>query len=275
MASEAAVPPAADDAPLFNPLRDLDRRGKIVIGVLVLLANLPLIHYVFRHQLADMPVVLTAPPFHDDFNRQEIGPSYWTTGGDWRIENGELHAPGVKNNPLWLQASINGDVAIDFDVRSTSPEGDIKFEAFGDGLNHASGYVFVFGGWNNQISILARLNEHGVAFDSRDGKGMQGPANMPEQNAVAGRTIAELYRNGTFGKDAEFRLERRDVRVAIGATYHMRIERKGSDLKWYVNGQLFIELDDPMPLQGRKHDRVGPSAWESDLYFDNLNIVAL
>lgn len=274
MASEAATPPATDHAPLFAPLRDLDRRGKLLIGALVLVANLPLLHYVVRHQLAAMPVVATIP-FHDDFNRAEIGPNYWTTGGDWRIENGELHAPGVKNNPLWLQASLPADVAIDFDVRSTSPEGDIKFEAFGDGLNHASGYVFVFGGWNNQVSILARLNEHGVAFDAASGKGMQGPANMPEQNAIAGRTIAELYANGTFGNDAEFRIERHDVRVQIGATYHMRMERKGHLLKWLVNGTPFLELDDPMPLQGRKHDRFGPSAWESDLFFDNLAIVPL
>lgn len=274
MASEVAAKPAVDDAPLFNPLGDLDRRGRIILGVLVLLANVPLIHYLFRHVLTPMPVTTTIP-FKDDFNREEIGPNYWTTGGDWRIENGELHAPGVKNNPLWLQASLPADVAIDFDVRSISPEGDIKFEAFGDGLNHASGYVFVFGGWNNQVSIIARLNEHGVAFDAASGKGMQGPPTMPEQNAVAGRTIAELYRNGTFGEGAEFRIERRDVRVEIGTRYHMRVERKGSDLKWYLNGQLFLELDDPMPLQGRKHDRFGPSAWESDLFFDNLAITPL
>ena len=73
-------------------------------------------------------------------------------------------SPGVKNNPLWLKAKLPENVAVDFDVRSMSPEGDIKCEIFGDGSDHASGYVLIHGGWNNSISIIARLDEHGASL---------------------------------------------------------------------------------------------------------------
>ena len=52
------------------------------------------------------------------------------------------------------------DVRIEFDVRSEGADGDIKWEAFGDGRNHASGYVFIFGGWHNREVRIAKLDEH-------------------------------------------------------------------------------------------------------------------
>jgi hypothetical protein len=52
-------------------------------------------------------------------------------------------------------------VAIEFDVRTESAEGDLKCEVFGDGRDHASGYILVFGGWKNTVTTIARLNEHG------------------------------------------------------------------------------------------------------------------
>ena len=40
---------------------------------------------------------------------------------------------------------------------SESPDGDIKFEVFGDGAKHESGYIAIFGGWQNRLNIIARL----------------------------------------------------------------------------------------------------------------------
>lgn len=197
---------------------------------LVISAHLPFIVYLTR---GAAPVTASVP-FSDDFERTEIGPSYFAIGGHWRIEKGVLHSPGVKNNPLWLQARLPDDVAVELDVRSESNEGDIKCEIFGNGRDHASGYIVVFGGWSNSISVLARLDEHG-----RDRK------------------------------------ENRSLRVQKGKTYHVRIERKGGMLSWYLDSALVLQWDDPAPLRGPGHDRFGFSSWEADLFFDNLKIQPL
>jgi hypothetical protein len=126
-------------------------------------------------------------------------------------------------------------VAVEFDARSESTSGDrtgdIKFEIFGNGRDHASGYVCIFGGWGNTISAIARLDEHGAN-----------------------------------------RKERKDRKVAPGRTYHMRVERRGALLRWYVDRELFMQYDDPRPLEGRGHDRFGFSGWAADLLFDSLRI---
>jgi hypothetical protein len=60
-------------------------------------------------------------------------------------------------------------VEVSFDTWSDTAEGDIKCELFGDGTSTstgkgaytATGYVLVFGGWGNTLSIIARMDEHG------------------------------------------------------------------------------------------------------------------
>lgn len=133
-------------------------RGQLIAVLAVVLAvNLPFIHYLLR---GEAPVTAQVP-FSDDFNRDAIGSNYFTTGGHWRIHDGWVHSPGVKNNPLWLKARLPADVAVEFDVKSEAADGDIKAEIFGNGRDHASGYVVIFGGWSNTISVIARLDEHG------------------------------------------------------------------------------------------------------------------
>jgi hypothetical protein len=218
-----------------DPDRPLGRRGWLVLALCVAAANVALVHRALRGEAA---AHLAGPRFRDDFSRAAIGPGWFTTGGHWRIAGGELWAPAVKNNPLWLELRLPRDVAVEFDARSEtaggSRPGDIKFEIFGDGRDHASGYVCVFGGWGNEISVIARLDEHGAD-----------------------------------------RKERRDRKVEPKRTYRMRVERRGRVLRWLVDGQPFLEYDDPRPLAGRGHDRFGFSGWEADLFFDNLTIEPL
>ena len=194
---EKVPAPGPDVVPTFNPLLELTKRQAWLLGGLILLANIPLIHYGVRHVLMEMPVTTTIP-FQDDFSRAELGPNYWTTGGLWRIEGGELHFPGVKDNPLWLQAKLPNDVGIDFDVRSMNAEGDIRFEMYGDGLNPGSGYRFIFGGMNNQLTAIAKLDDHWPAFDANEvGMAAGGGEN---QSLVAGHTLDELSRTGVLGR---------------------------------------------------------------------------
>ncbi len=107
--------------------------------------------------------------FSDDFERAELGKNYARTGGNWRIENGKLRVQGAKNHPLWLLRTLPRDVRVELDARSMSESGDIKVEIFGDGASRATadsytatGYVVIFGGWNNSKNVLARMDEHGA-----------------------------------------------------------------------------------------------------------------
>jgi hypothetical protein len=70
------------------------------------------------------------------------------------------------------------------------------------------------------------------------------------------------------------RLEKRsDCRP--GKMYKWRVERSGNVLTWYLDGNLYMRLDDPKALRGRGHDRFAFNNWMSDVYFDNLSIKAL
>jgi len=107
-------------------------------------------------------------PYSDDFERADPGPSWKNTGASYRIDKGELVINGAHNHPLWLTSPIPRDAVIELDAWSNDPAGDIKLEAWGDGKSYATSleytatsYVFILGGWHNQISAIARMNEHG------------------------------------------------------------------------------------------------------------------
>jgi hypothetical protein len=176
--------------------------------------------------------------FSDDFERSQLGSAYNKTGGNWRIENGELRVKGAENHPLWLLRTLPRDVRVEFDARSESPEGDIKVEIFGDGASYAkhdsytaTSYVIIFGGWDNSRNVLARMDEHG---DDR-----------------------------VVGKPRK---------VVSGRSYRFWMERIDCTLSVWVVDVFFLEMDDSEPLGGRGHDHFGFNNWQSDLWFDNLKV---
>ena len=106
--------------------------------------------------------------FSDDFSREQLGPAWHPTGDGVSIRDGRLVLRDVRNHPVWLERPLPDDVRIEFDAWATSDEGDIKVEVAGDGNSHAtapnyvaSGYVLVFGGWNNTQNAIIRRDEHG------------------------------------------------------------------------------------------------------------------
>ncbi|MCC6337713.1 MAG: hypothetical protein IT380_27435 [Myxococcales bacterium] len=257
-----AVPgPAANEsapAPWSSPARP-SRVSLGVIAAVVLLVNLPLVHFFL---LRPAPKTTVTLPFTDDYSDPStVAQHYWSSGGLWRTVDGWLLSPGVKNNPLWLQASLPQDVAVEFDVKSMSAEGDIKVELFGDGSDHASGYVLIHGGWNNSISIIARLDEHAPS--------------LAALNAEAQKRGGNLVSSGVYNPGTRVRVEANPFRVEQGRSYHWRIERRGSVLTWSIDGQPFMSFDDPFPLAGKGHDRFGFSSWEAQLFFDNLRVTPL
>lgn len=252
----AAAPP--DPRAWQGPQRP-SRAALAVIAGVVLLVNLPLIHY---YLLRGAPAASVPLPFFDDYSDPgTVAQRYWSSGGLWRTVEGQLLSPGVKNNPLWLSAALPQDVAVEFDVRSMSPEGDIKVEIFGDGRDHATGYVLIHGGWNNSISIIARLDEHAPA--------------LGVLQAEAQKRGGDLVSSGVYRQDTRVRVEANPFRVEQGRTYHWRVERRGRALSWFIDGQPFMTFDDPFPLAGKGHDRFAFSSWEAQLYFDNLRVTPL
>lgn len=135
----------------------MSKKQWAVVAVIAVGINVPFLIRALR----PVQAVTAAVPFEDNFDRDSIGSNYVSFGGNWRIEDGKLHSPGVKNNPLWLNARLPQNVAVEFDVKTKTKNGDLKCEIFGNGWDHASGYVVIMGGWSNKISIIARLDEHG------------------------------------------------------------------------------------------------------------------
>ncbi len=181
----------------------------------------------------------------DDFNRGGLGPDYNRTGGGYRIAGGVLNAKGAHNHPLWLARKLPaGDLQIDLDAWSTSPDGDIKIELYGDGKSYdpdgnryqATGYVLVLGGWKNSKSIIARMDEHGDEMATRT------------QPAV----VANQH-------------------------YHWRIIRRHDTIEWFVDDLTtpFLRYQDALPLAGRGHEYLAFNNWETDTWFDNLVIKRL
>ena len=184
---------------------------------------------------------ISAEGFSDDFDRKDIGGDWLSTGGPYSIRDGLLRVKGARNKPLWLRRTLPRDVRITFDVRSESPDGDIKIELFGDGVSKAehesytaTSYVVIFGGWLNTKNVIARLDEHG---DDR----------------VVGRPY----------------------KVAQGKTYHMKIERRGDTLRAWADDHELATMTDPKPLEGPGHDHFAFNNWQAELFFDNLRIEPL
>lgn len=191
-------------------------------------------------------------PFSDDFERTSLGASYRTTSSAWRISGGRLCATRAHNQPVWLARRIPRNARIEFDAQSSSPDGDIKVEVWGDGesgatkrsYDDATSYVVIFGGWKNSFHVLARKNEHG-----RDRKQLE----LDDETNDA-----------------------RLLPVEPDRTYHFRVERRdGKTVRWFVDDIEILSFHDPEPLAGPGHDHFGFNDWETPVCFDNLAITPL
>jgi hypothetical protein len=183
-------------------------------------------------------------PFTDNFDRAELGADWNDTGKAARIKDGELNLAKAYNHPVWLRRKLPHNAQIDFDAISRSPAGDLKVEIYGDGESFdadkgrydPTGYMVVFGGWNNSKSIISRLGEHDeavkIAYD---------------------RVGAEPL-------------------VLPGKSYHFTITRRGGTIEWKLDGAPYLSWTDPEPLSGAGHEFFAINDWEADVSFDNLSI---
>ncbi len=201
----------------------------------VALATVPLLQPLFR---GEAPSTIPGPPFADDFERREIGSHWRSTGGPWMIRGGELWGAGTRNNPLWLGMALPPEVAVEFTARSETATGTRPGDL--------------------KFEIF--------------GDGRAAASGYVLVLGGWGNTVSTIARLDEHGAD---RVERTDRRVEPGRTYRMRVERRGTVLRWLVDGDEFLVLDDPAPLSGPGHDRFGFSSWDADLFFDDLRIESL
>jgi hypothetical protein len=180
--------------------------------------------------------------FTDDFDRGMIGNDWLTTGGGVTLERGAVRLADVHNHPMWLRMPLPDDVRVEFDAWAETDEGDIKVELAGDGHSYstsasytATGYVFILGGWNNTLDVIARKDEHG---DDRLAV-PTAPAIEPERR------------------------------------YRVSITRRAGELRFEVDGRLVAEFVDDQPLTGEGNQHFAFNNWEAPTRFDNLIVYAL
>jgi hypothetical protein len=174
-------------------------------------------------------------PFSDNFERTVLGGDWNVTGGAWAIREGRLCVSGAHNHPAWLLRRLPVNARIEFEATSSSPEGDLKTEVWGDGLSAATGtaytnatsYIVIFGGWKNTFHVLARLDEHAP--------------------------------------------DRTEIRVAPGETDRA----DGKTVRYFVDDIEILSLKDPSPLVGEGHEHLGFNDWQVPVCFDNLTITPL
>jgi hypothetical protein len=179
-------------------------------------------------------------PFTDSFDRGEVGSDWHNTGGDYKTTGGVLSIQGARNHPLWLRRKLPENVIVELDATSRSPQGDLKIELMGDGQSFdpdgnrydPTGYMFVFGGWNNSLSIISKLGEH----------------------------------------DDAVKASRSAPRVEPGRTYHWTITKRGGVLDWQIDGKPFLQVLDPQPLSGPGHEFFAINNWETDVSYDNIRV---
>lgn len=82
-------------------------------------------------------------------------------------------------------------------------------------------------------------------------------------------TISAIARLDEHGRD---RRERKPTAVTGPKTYRWRIEKKGGDIRWLIDGEPYLTFSDPNPLQGPGHDRLAFSNWLNRVRYDNLSV---
>jgi hypothetical protein len=158
----------------------------------------------------------------------QVGSGTWDMASRWICTPGWSWYAGWSDRiaAVWNKKSFEGDFAIEVFAASkmdspTPPyylhPRDLNITVSGDGRDLASGYSFVFGGWNNTATRILR-----------------GTQTVAETDQVLLPTSATYH-----------------------ATSHhkwfcLRVEKTGDTISYYVDRKLALQYKDPKPLTGKR-----------------------
>jgi len=144
----------------------------------------------------------------------------WTCGPQWSFFGGR--SPGLA--ALWSKARYEGDVTLECYVANQMEAGqdfnggertptDLNVTLCGDGVNLGRGYNFIFAGW--------------------------------------GQTFSRLLRGSAVLAEQPFRLGAWEQMLTTHQTWcHLRVQKRGGQLRLFVNDRLVLSATDPDPLPG-------------------------
>ena len=182
-------------------------------------------------------------PISEDFDSGRLNLELWRATLDvYEVRDGALYVEGAKNHPMWLKRRIPCNVKIDFVTWSDSAEGDIKVEVFGDGKSSADDEGSYVG--TGYVFIMGGWRNTVNTIARRD----EHEGRMIEEN---------------------------ETKVEPGRRYRWSIRARGSAIQWYVDGRLFLEVEDQDPLCGPGNEAFAFSNWGTPVHFDDLSIVPL
>lgn len=173
----------------------------------------------------------------EDFER---GLDRWSNAsGNWRIEKGRLFSgdKAEENQGLWLkEALLPANVRVEFDAESVK----------GNNKVFQGDMKFEFGGDKPQ-----HLSGYIVIF----GGWKNSLSTIAKNEEHTGRLVIDTAK-----------------KVVEGKKYHVAFVRYGKELRWYLDGELFMQVKDKDVLGGGVF---GFNNWDSRFFVDNLKIFKL
>jgi serine/threonine protein kinase len=175
--------------------------------------------------------------YEEDFKRPGLEERLEIVGGEWAVENGELHIKKGTPQVVYLRQRVVGDVRIEFECYL---EGEYLSDVscFLSALPIAnlkkacdSGYIFQYGANGNLKSFLQRPKHR-------------------------------LW-------------EKNHAPLMPGIRYRVSVERAANRFTCMVNDEVLCRVDDPNPLQGPERGLLGLYGYHSDTHYTSFKVYRL
>lgn len=174
--------------------------------------------------------------FIDTFERDELGSAWTPAVGDWVIEDNKLAGAGV----LFSTSGFPGD----------HPPGFLRIEFDATAETQAVGV----GGEDDETEMVISDMSAFIHARPDDGDGWQAFRNgYFFQFGGRHNTLNRILRNGR-----DFIVDRNpEVLIVPGQTHHLVAENDQGTLRFWIDGQLIFQENEPNSLMGPGIDRVG------------------
>jgi hypothetical protein len=198
---------------------------------------------------------------HENFSRGML--DWWSEGGERvRVEGGRLlvsadnpKIPGGGVATVWHKATHPGDFQVELDahvVSSTPGANNINlFFSYSD-PSGAPLEETRAERRSAEYSLYHKLNGYIVTF-LNDAVAGTGKARIRIRRSPGFRLLAETY----------------EYHCRAGRTYHIKITKRGGEIRFSVDGRELLKATDPEPLAG---GYFGLRTYRTELWWDNIRL---